>query len=71
MNQRQLNNVRADALSDQVGALRRDGEKIPDDIDLRAVCARQTSKKMPDGLRQASENLRRIWAEETDVDFVE
>jgi hypothetical protein len=71
MDQREKNNVRADAAHDQISACVRDGKAIPENLDVLAAAARSSSKAMPEGLRKASEVLRKIWAEETGVDFVE
>jgi hypothetical protein len=71
MNQREKNNLRADAVGDQVKACIRDGESIPDDLDIIAAAARLPLSMLPPSMRDVCENLQQAWAEMSDVDMVE
>lgn len=71
MDQRQRNNLRADAVGDQVKACIRDGENIPEDLDIVAAAARLPLSTLPPNMRDVCEMLQRAWAEQSDVDLVD
>ena len=59
-----LNNIRADALSDQVFAGLRDGKGIPDEIDMTLVAARTLIVgSLPPSVRKAATDILVEWAE--------
>ncbi len=71
MNQRDRNNLKADATHDQAMACIRDGVAIPDDMDLRASAARLPLDGIPEAMKDVCRDLKELWAEQTDVDMIE
>ncbi len=74
MNNRERNNVKADAVADQVKAYIRDGVDIPKHLDIAAAAVRIRSDDLPRKLSEktkgAIRGLQELWSNELDVDTV-
>ena len=75
MSNRDVNNVRADAIADQVIAHVRDGAEIPGGLDVVAAAVRVSPQSLPDGLSQetkdAIRSVQECWSDELGIDMVE
>jgi hypothetical protein len=75
MNNREMNNIIADAYLDQVKACIRDNVKISKNIDIVAAAVRIPSSNFPtqlnDNGRQAIRDLQECWSEDLNIDTVE
>jgi hypothetical protein len=74
VNNRERNNVKADAVADQVKACIRDGVDIPKRLDITAAAVRipsgDFSKRLSKKTKGAIRGLQELWSNELDVDTV-
>ena len=62
-------NIAAEFVADQVQAAIRDGEPIPDNLNLVAAAARTFRvEDLPEGCRESGKELFDAWAEQEGVD---